>query len=273
MKRIVQEYGISVNETDSDGTEWVNILLEEKDEGFKLNDVIYYLNDNSLPPENTFYFDQLQFLSTPVFIVASTNEWRPSHPDNTLLLSRISFSCPMGQRACGLRCCPETNYVVQKLFLDEARQTPNGKIPKDTSIQHGDIIYNTNDSNSTCSYTFSYHDNIVRRVLAEPEVTIYFSCPNENGCCGLSCSLPPKNDFSRLPISNSDAAVHFYFQNRHIILLSGCVVFLALFAVVTTLNYRQHRRKMMDEKAPMRISHETQTSMLSLEKEAFMDNI
>ncbi|KAK5964614.1 hypothetical protein GCK32_020017, partial [Trichostrongylus colubriformis] len=102
--------------------EWINNLIV-KNNGLEIDGIRYYLNDNRLPPESTFYFtDSLLLDSVPIFVVEekSVKNWRPDYPDRTQALTKISHRCDIGQRACGLKCCFEETDIVQKGFLELA---------------------------------------------------------------------------------------------------------------------------------------------------------
>ncbi|VDP45700.1 unnamed protein product [Heligmosomoides polygyrus] len=117
LKKLVAKHATPVVRKDANGTEWLNNLFE-KNGPLEVDGVHYFLNDNRLPPEMTFYFtDSLLLDSVPIFVVDpnQTKTWRPDFPDRTYALTKISHRCDVGQRACGLKCCYEENHTIQKV--------------------------------------------------------------------------------------------------------------------------------------------------------------
>ncbi|KJH49373.1 hypothetical protein DICVIV_04513 [Dictyocaulus viviparus] len=118
VKKLITKYAVSVIRNDEDGVKWLNYLFVRND-GFQIDGTTYFLNDNNLPPEMTFYFDSsLQLNSVPIFVVDDEHlrTWRPDYPDMTYALTKISHRCDYGRVACGLRCCHGDTVAVQKVW-------------------------------------------------------------------------------------------------------------------------------------------------------------
>ncbi|VDM80787.1 unnamed protein product [Strongylus vulgaris] len=119
VKKLVAKYAVPIIRKDENGVEWMNNLIV-KDKRIEIDGIRYYLNDNHLPPEMTFYFkDSLLFDAVPIFIVEEeqVQNWRPDFPDKTYALTKISHECAVGQRACGMKCCNSDIDRIQKVWF------------------------------------------------------------------------------------------------------------------------------------------------------------
>ncbi|VDL74721.1 unnamed protein product [Nippostrongylus brasiliensis] len=238
VKRLVAAYAVPVVRRDRNGTEWMNNLFIKND-GLEMDGVQYFLNDNRLPPEMTFFFaDSLLLDSTPIFVVdrEQINSWRPDFPDKTKALTKISRRCDIGQRACGLKCCKEENHIVQKGFLDygslaESNYTFNG------------VTYRLRDNydNSTaqtCSYFLSYYDPLFSQASGKQVSSIYFSCPRRSSCCGLTCEPHPSTALLRKPREANLLSLEFDKYQLNALLTAGTIVSLIAFVAITLINRR-----------------------------------
>ncbi|RCN43381.1 CX module [Ancylostoma caninum] len=192
VRKLVEKYAIPVVRKDDNGVEWMNNLIV-KNQGLEVDGTRYFLNDNRLPPEMTFYFDDSLLLhAVPLFVVGEDqlDTWRPDFPDKTYALTKISHQCAVGQRACGLKCCYSESDKIQKSFIELSQ---GGNLSNTTTYSYNDITYSLeitdNSSTPKCSYDLSYHDVLFRRarVDGKPISTIHFSCPERFSCCGLTC--------------------------------------------------------------------------------------
>ncbi|CAJ0604342.1 unnamed protein product [Cylicocyclus nassatus] len=240
VRRLVAKYAVSVVRKDENGVEWINNLFIT-DKEYEIDDTRYYLNDNRLSPEMTFYFeDSLLLDAVPIFVVEEKQlkNWRPDHPDKTYALTKISHECSVGQRACGLKCCYSESDKIQQGFLELARE---GNLQNNSTFIYNDIIYSFELSNltSVCAYDLSYYDILFRRARIRDESlsTIHFSCPKDHTCCGLSCMPLPLNALLRKTRNADDSSSHPE-RRKNVLLLCGSAMAFTVFLVTTVINYR-----------------------------------
>ncbi|CAI4222169.1 unnamed protein product [Auanema sp. JU1783] len=229
IKRIVEKYAKTVNSTDGDET-WINHLLLRSSSGYELDGVTYYVNDNHLNPENTFYFDSLRFLKFPAYVVENQDmieSWRASHPDNTYSLSKISLNCPANNRACGLKCCPSIFYEVmdgiQKNLLTHKNVTNGTMLFKGVTYS----LLPPKEEEPVCEYQASYYDVPLRSNLNRFS-KIYFTCGSVDECCGLVCLERPRQE-QITQTSHYKANV----LKKHHIYSASVFLFLAFLLIVT----------------------------------------
>lgn len=161
LKKLVAKHATPVVRKDANGTEWLNNLFE-KNGPLEVDGVHYFLNDNRLPPEMTFYFtDSLLLHSVPIFVIDPNQmkTWRPDFPDRTYALTKISHRCDVGQRACGLKCCYEENHTIQKGFIELSKVRT---LTTTSTYTFNDITYSLslldNSSTPKCTYYLLYYD-------------------------------------------------------------------------------------------------------------------
>ncbi|EYC10609.1 hypothetical protein Y032_0054g2460 [Ancylostoma ceylanicum] len=243
VKKLVEKYAVPVVRKDDNGVEWMNNLIV-KNQGLEIDGTRYFLNDNRLPPEMTFYFDDSLLLhAVPLFVVGEDqlNNWRPDYPDKTYALTRISHQCAVGQRACGLKCCYNEVDKIQKGFLELSQ---DGNLSVATTYTYNDVTYSLeitdNSSSPKCSYDLSYHDVLFRRATVDgkPVSTIYFLCPERFSCCGLTCLPSADSALLRKPRKAESFSFKLDQRRKNILLVGGALLALTAFVGITFVNYR-----------------------------------
>lgn len=145
------------------------------------------------------------------------DEWRADQPDMTKILSSIGRDCREWD-TCGAACCPPENTEVQlvrerewhihdeQTILDDLiRQRKEQPMSGNAIVAHYGhrvnaygrtySLYPDIPGNGTvCSYSIGFYDPLYQQVyiwlhanLCTQANHIYFHCPQNTICCGLTC--------------------------------------------------------------------------------------
>ncbi|KIH53882.1 hypothetical protein ANCDUO_15975 [Ancylostoma duodenale] len=233
VRKLVEKYAIPVVRKDDNGVEWMNNLIV-KNQGLEIDGTRYFLNDNRLPPEMTFYFDDSLLLhAVPLFVVGEDqlDNWRPDFPDKTYALTKISHQCAVGQRACGLKCCYSESDKIQKGFIELSQ---GGNLSSTSTYSYNDVTYSLeitdNSSTPKCSYDLSYHDVLFRRATVAGKPVSFQSSTSTYLVIDLQYSL----------YGPLIPAFSFKLDQRrkNILLMGGALVAFTAFVGITFVNYR-----------------------------------